>query len=982
MKLSTKFSAAVGGALLGAALLGTPWMVANSQSPVAKTYWIIHQSGTDPDFRVTSSGDGRIEPTSAKAFDNPDRKTATRVLERQINEIHTRLAMDGFFALSKVGQDGEAFDLKAARIQPVNRIAPSAGPVMDGGTFIPPRAFRSTSNKPTVMFDWMAGITQGLDRGDGPENYHYAWRNTITPIAYMLANQAVMRVALQQIEGGGDKVRLWRPGDDRGDAVGSAIFNGTVIALTKYGSSEVQLMGHVTGSIKPYDFVYGYDFDDFRKRGIKEYGPTPAAILGISTTWADAWAGLPEYEYTSTNVAIGPITGVMASVLSNGGPGAVHAVINDPFPYKETSGGRSVKEWLGWLDGQIRKSGNKQGTWQGHTQFIAERGFAGAYVTALSDLIALPRRMENTAFTRQIPSSFVNGDYLDEIYKEHPCQDFSFSLNNPVQEMQITLPEVASRCIRVRWTGEGYGPGFNGPPVQLAVKGAGMTPEDYDSILIASSEGEMNGLTIMDQATRDAAKWWTMPYRTDLKKSEWMTLAIANVAPKVAETKPRTITVTLGTGLTSGSGAVKTVADASKAGSTDQCRPQTITSPPLYGPVAHPFGLQEQDGSLTSLLGLAARTKDSPLTNAAIQVAMCTAETMSGALNARNELAIGLQRDAPDASRQSCLGQLTAVTAVMSKEPKQPEVMGIELTPKGGAALDLKATTIPVEANVEIFDPSLAAARRSGKIDYRGNTSVFMEGVVTFQIRTDTRLRGRVDLKVPPKATLEQADCDGTASGGMTFVFDLVSALPFRENAVALPPDVLTTLNPTIWRMMSEAQKKEAIEEGRKARAEAMNASATTSGGTIYGGGRCDCSCTTFNDPTRNSLCAEQCMDFQVIAPQCVMDREVGRGRKRADLEKTLNACPSDCSALSHADPLCRESFPAIMKACSADLVTEADKACYLDLFSQDMPEPMKTQMRSEMQKQLTTMDQDTLRLVIRPQLEAFKEQGKKCPAD
>ena len=62
--------------------------------------------------------------------------------------------------------------------------------------------------------------------------------------------------------------------------------------------------------------------------------------------------------------------------------------------------------------------------------------------------------------------------------------------------------------------------------------------------------------------------------------------------------------------------------------------------------------------------------------------------------------------------------------------------------------------------------------------------------------------------------------------------------------------------------------------------------------------------------------------------------------------------------------------------------VTAADKACYLKLLTQEMPEPMKSQMASEMSNQLASMDQDSLKLMIRPQLEAFKEQGLTCPVN
>lgn len=941
--------------------------------PRSKTQWIVYHGGVEDDFQLRRSGDGRIEPVTAAEMRVADLAAEGTKLSAMLKKGHLRLALEGFFALQ---DDSTGMDTEASWINVVRRVPGYVGPVLDGGYFVPGEHFNARANKVTVMSDWLDSLDEGASR-TGPEGYRHAWRDPTTHAAFMLANQAILRIAYRRVTDNGLKFTLWEADANRIDAVGASIFNGALLALTKYAAAGMDLTGHPAAMVRPNDYIYAYDADEFRD--LSESGPVPKAMLALSQTWAEPWAGLSPYEDKTDRIVVGPVTGAMMSLLSNSGPGAIRTVLDDPFPYRSGGNGRPAKEWLGWLDGQIRKSGNTPKPWDQHRQFVAERGFAGAYVTALADMIAIPRRAAEWGSTRPMPEMFRDGEYLDLVYQKHPCQDFSFSLSNPVQEVAIDLPEVASRCIRIRWTGEGFGPNFTGPPVLLSVKGEGMTPEDYDDILMAATEGEMVGLTVVDQPTRNAVKYWSLPYRVDYEGGEWMTLGFANVAPNVVDTRPRKLKVTLGPGLTSGSGKVSTVADASKAGSTETCRPQTITSPELYGAAPHPLGATA-DGSFTLLAGLSSLTKNSPNSDAAIQVAMCTGETLGSALNARNETGLGLSRNNPDESRESCLMRMHTLVTQMTKRPAQVEFAGIELTPKAGADLGKNTMSVPVEAEVQIFDPTLAKARQTSQVDYRGNPRVHMEGLVTFQIRTDTRIRGRVDLKVPPRAVLDQADCDGTASGSMNFVFDIVAAMPFNETAYVLPPDTLSVMDPVIWAMMTPAQKQQAISEGAKARAEAGAASGAA--GTILGTTGCDCSCAEYNDPSRRQVCSAECLDFQATAPQCVIEREVDRGRSRSEVTELLNACPTDCSALSRADPLCRESLSMITEACAADIVTEADKACYLKLFTQDMPEPMKSQMGTEMRKQLAGMDQDALRLIIRPQLDAYKEQGKTCPVN
>lgn len=940
----------------------------------AKSGWMVDPSGTANDFRLRSSGRDRMVPLSAQEAGTSLNYADMAFLARNLEKGHLRLALDGYFSL--LTEKNRSFE-DEIWIQPVRRLAGYTGPVLDAGQVMPPQNFDAPASMPIVMADWLGIQSKGAGAASGPEGYRHAWRDPATHSAYMLARQAIMRIAYKRAVDNGVRFSLFNPAQNRTDAIGASVFNGSVIALTKYAAAQMKIAGHPTGLTSPNDYMYAYDANDLYK--VRETGPVPSVMLALSGTWAEPWAGLDPYENKTSNIAVGPVSGVMMALLSNAGAQSIKTVLDDPFPYNDVDGpGRSSRAWLEWLDGRIRKTGNGLVPWDQHRQFIAERGLAGAYAIALSDLIAIPERALESGGNRSLPDLFKNGAYLDLVYRNHPCQDFAFSLNNPVQEITLDIPEVASRCVRVRWTGEGFGPDIAAPPVSLSVYGADMQTKDYDAILLSSAYGELSGFTIVDRSTRNGVKVWSLPYRADYKDAEWMTLAFANIAPEVKDTKPRKVKLTLGTGLTSASGNVSKVVDVSKAGSSEECRPQRVTSPEMRGPSPFPLPVMAE-ADLGALLGLSMLTKNSPRSDASIQIALCSAETFGGSLNSKNEAAMGLKRDASGETRLGCIEKLGAASAMLMKTPTQSEMADISLTAKDGGALDPSAMSIPVDAEVVFFDPSVAAARRSGKVDYRSNATVYMEGIVSFQVRTPTRVRGRVDLKASADSV---GDCgESKDTGALTFVFDLVGGMPFSENAVAVPPDVLSTLPPLVWASMTPAQKAKTIAEGKKARDEALMGG-DGGGSAVFGMPACDCSCTEFNNPSLKSACSAQCLDYQVTAPQCVIEREMSRGRSRGEVTEKLNACPTDCASFASSDPLCKDAFPMIVKTCAANIVTEADKACYLALFTKDMPEPMKSQMYAEMKSQIASMDQDMLRMTIRPQLDAYEEQGMKCPAN
>lgn len=147
---------------------------------------------------------------------------------------------------------------------------------------------------------------------------------------------------------------------------------------------------------------------------------------------------------------------------------------------------------------------------------------------------------------------------------------------------------------------------------------------------------------------------------------------------------------------------------------------------------------------------------------------------------------------------------------------------------------------------------------------------------------------------------------------------------------------------------------------------------------------QCNCDCAEFNQTNRRDQCASQCLNYASLSAQCVMQREMARGRSQAQVVNEINACPTQCSGLINSRSLiCQDAFFANRKACLATQSNGKSRQqqidCYVNFVVKEMPEPMKSEMRQQLYAQFQEMDEESQRQFVGMMLDTLKEQGVQC---
>lgn len=147
---------------------------------------------------------------------------------------------------------------------------------------------------------------------------------------------------------------------------------------------------------------------------------------------------------------------------------------------------------------------------------------------------------------------------------------------------------------------------------------------------------------------------------------------------------------------------------------------------------------------------------------------------------------------------------------------------------------------------------------------------------------------------------------------------------------------------------------------------------------------QCSCDCAEFNQPNRREQCASQCLSYAPMSAQCVIQRNVAQGRPEAQVINEINACPTQCSSLINSrSGVCQDAFFAQRRACmttqSSGLSLQQQTDCYVNFVVREMPEPMKSEMRQQLQTQFQSMDDDAKRQFLGMMLEPLKQQGVQC---
>ena len=161
------------------------------------------------------------------------------------------------------------------------------------------------------------------------------------------------------------------------------------------------------------------------------------------------------------------------------------------------------------------------------------------------------------------------------------------------------------------------------------------------------------------------------------------------------------------------------------------------------------------------------------------------------------------------------------------------------------------------------------------------------------------------------------------------------------------------------------------------------NAHAGTSGGAVRAA-TCHCDCAEFDSPRRDE-CSSQCAAYGPMAAQCVIQREIGKGRSEDAVLKEINACAGDCPSLrGEVSTICGDALYSLRRACRASGpagVTQKQIDCYLSYVVREAEEPQKSTLRQQLAEQIKAMDASTRDQFMGGILDALKGEGLNCPA-
>jgi len=880
-----------------------------------KVYEVWRQDERAPNFKVRAGFDEA--DLKLRSYVSAD-AAAWAMLETALNETAARLATGGFLS-------GKQLNGASIPIQPVSPSAdgPLSVVLLSFGLVIPPDELAQVANVPVADVKWVRNLTS---RKTPPQLQTNSYRDPIVLAASAVAGQAISRMAFN-----GDNItaKTWDfDASVRGtDPAGRAIMASGMVSLTGFATDGMVDAHYESGPARLGFLHYARQYDRVYPGG--EQGVNAVKLLGIGSSWQKSWSGIDD-DSASGGASRTAMSGMLNAVMANGGPAAMKAVFERKWP-KAGRGDPSVTEWIRWLDEGIKLSGNTPGAWRGQTPFVAERGLAGAYVTSLSDILAMPARFRREAPNESLPEGFATLYHLESLFSQPACQTVDFNLAAGVTDIDISLAELTAQCVRVRWTGPDFGRDHARPPIAISAYGAGLDYTDLDALLLSSAGGERVGLSVSDSESGKTVKTWMVDYVADFDGDDAMTLAFANVAADAAATRPLSIRLTVGTGITAGRGDL--VAQVNKAPPNTPCSAGAVPMPPLADSVPYPaiasfvLGLESGaggSGDFGDLLGFATEPFSEQQTGE-LPMRFCTAP-----------LRWNLQKDALSAlfngrgpGSTACLPDMADATRVYTSRKKRPSFRRFDLNLAKGA--DTSGNVIPIRASVTWNDPSLPVfpmPRAMGPDDRTDDPKAEMEGFLTFQIRTETRLRGRIDLVVPPQASKGESTCGASPAGTITTMFDLVSALPDARQARLVGPDALAAVSPDVWTVMPAAKRAEYIARVNRERSGGGRKTPQTS--RPGEAEACLCTCAQYSDPAAAALCS----------PSCAKKLE---------------------------------------NSCKAGPVTQAEKACFVKLSTELLAPFVRDSAARQLRNSLEGVDPEMLKAMVREQIEELKAEGRTC---
>jgi len=937
----------------GQLVLGAAAQEQGSRAP--QTFKVQREPGLTPGLAFkTGLPEKAFEPVD---YDPAD-EAAWAAFEDAANDAAQRLRDAHIFSALRKG-------FTPIPVQPINKSGPEATAAQyfpaDFGQFTPPDVWETKSNIPRADVNWVRSFTK---RVEGPDEQTFIWRDPYTLTAYAVAEHGMLRLVSKVLP-------IPQSIDDptgKPDAVGNVIFRSAALSLALYAAEALTDPIAEPGTERLDLYHYAAAFTGPGDGSAS--GPTPIYFLAHGQSWSSPWGGISDdSKYESTSAFIG----IFNSILAHRDVDAFVHIFTRPWPMPDASGKAPENlEWIDWLDEGIKSAPDSLSERKGYSAFVSERGLAGAYVTALSDAIGLSRRVVEYAPDKPLPEILSHDYHVRNIFAFAPCQVFEVNLKQAVHDADIEIPQVATRCIKVRYTGPTYGKKERIPPISISAYSDGYDGIAYDTLLLATAAGERTGISVEDATAHKAVKTWTVPFEPDVPDGNEMTLAFANVAPVASETVPISVHLSFGISVT---GAISTLSTYVNTAPPDEaCSPTLVQGPDFAGAVPFPGIASERislntnspvRGELANLVGLIGFGGED-VAEAQLPALFCIEEM-------RSLVGIDPLTNASAARSGMCLPEIMyAQSAYGQLEKSGPRLRDMSINFSGESSLSRPGKLV---GQLEWNDPSLPVFPKTrnamGPDDRTDDPGMMLQGVLSLQKVSETRIRGRIDL-VP---TDELKTCGKESEGKVTIVFDEVAALPEETGTALVYASPLSMVGPKAWSMMPADARAKLKATSRR------DAPKVSAGGAAPGvASDCNCSCDEFADPVRSDVCRTRCEGYAAQAPSCAVESAVKRGESRQIAQKRLQACRPSCGDLMTGDPICRDAFPEIVKTCQSDVVSEREISCYVDLLTRNVPSSMRALAVSQVQKSVDAMNEVARREIIREQIESQKTEGNICP--
>lgn len=631
----------------------------------------------------------------------------------------------------------------------------------------------------------------------------------------------------------------------------------------------------------------------------------------------------------------------------------LHQMLSNP----PSSSGDANRALLRWTDAGIRS-------------YVAAHpnGLSHALSAFIPYLVEYPDQVVESR-----SGIFRHPDWLSTIFS-NGCPRHVISAENTVAPITLDVKRRAAQCVRIAWSGYRYRD--SGWPAAIITAVATDGSEAGAKAIHLGVNGQRNGVFSVEP-DKDSGRWvktWG-PVAIDplnpQHTSNEAVLTFINVASSKDpdDTINRSYEIKIGFAAAKAEGSVTQPADPEadppRPASTGKAAGQRGVNPPVLQPSVERGGIAVNASSAAQSLPA---------------VEDCTNGTLK-LMGSVNGMSIERRRQTPVPGTQS-----QACIEMMQKLQNPASVLGAT---KGLLDVQLDLPVIPTgmtgavkgaTISVSWADPAL---RPSGSVDVSAETELVNVNVAQ---ATESFVRGGFSARF----TEDLHGVVGTVTGDF---------LVWRSNAAApQPPESVLDLFSSDFLLaasyvdMDVKAMEQMAAAARAEQAQEGSGGGGSSGGGGNGGGRatagsepsCNCDCNEFLS-LRRDACAAQCLNYSHNSAQCVVERNIGLGRSREQLERAIGECPTDCARLSgNVSQLCADALYGTRRAClvaGPGGVTQKQIDCYLDYVVRELDEPQRGQFRNLQADQIAGMEPASRDQFIGALLDGLKSEGLSCPA-